>query len=760
MTILPVNRYWLCCHQPVVLPAFLHILSGLVHQRFGAFLVALQQHFEARLIVGELLQRDAWIFRVKDQGVLAFVQQSRVIAIERPVAGLYGQFLLFQSLDHIDAMRDTVAVGDDERGAIIRLGIDEGAQGLLIVGSHRHARDVDVTIGHRQHAQVFLGQGLAARREFGDGPARRRFRGLPSCVRVHFGIQHQHVDVAPGGQDMIEAAVADIVGPAIAADNPDALAHQHVRDSEQVARMGRLPLIGKLRALQSPLQDGDARALALDACFAGLIGVEQGIYQLLAYHLNQLLEQFAGVFFLLVQRQAHAETKFGVVFKERIRPRGAAPFGIDAPRRCGQVAAIDGGAAGGIGNDHAIAEQLRRQLDVGRFAAAGTGPGELEERREQLRVLDGGQVEVVAANVRQGEEKLPVGPLLLAQGRLGSHVDRFVLHIALVFNRAGFDAEAAAGAVFGRDLQAVFHAGKLFEVSVHRLEAGRGVFKVYRVKDLHADDRVGADHRAFAALDADARIPGRDLFGDVALLPAGGAGGVGAIGGQGADRQAVAFQGDHRADHVAHESGRLRRYGRSAVQHGQGNRLSPLRARRACRYVGNSGFRAHTLLRVGYRYCDLVQAFQRSVNGLEVALYHRLAALAIRLPDTLFDLIDGLLTRQNAADGEETGLHHRIDARTHTRLVRHFVRVDHVETQFFRQYFLLCLDRQVFPDLLRAIGAIEQEDAAGASIFEDIKAFHKGELVAGNKVGFTGADLIGRVDGMGAETQVRDRHRA
>ena len=46
---------------------------------------------------------------------------------------------------------------------------------------------------------------------------------------------------------------------------------------------------------------------------------------------------------------------------------------------------------------------------------------------------------------------------------------------------------------------------------------------------LEADDGVGADHGAVAALDADLRVPDGDLLGDVALLVLGGAGGEGAV---------------------------------------------------------------------------------------------------------------------------------------------------------------------------------------------------------------------------------------
>ena len=46
---------------------------------------------------------------------------------------------------------------------------------------------------------------------------------LAARVRVDLGVEHQHVDVAAAGQDVVEAAVADVVGPAVAAHEPDAL---------------------------------------------------------------------------------------------------------------------------------------------------------------------------------------------------------------------------------------------------------------------------------------------------------------------------------------------------------------------------------------------------------------------------------------------------------------------------------------------------------------------------------------------------------
>ena len=69
-------------------------------------------------------------------------------------------FLLFEALAHIDAMSDAVAVGDDDRRAVIGICFEEGAERLLIAGAHGHLRDIDITVGHGDHAQVFLGRPL------------------------------------------------------------------------------------------------------------------------------------------------------------------------------------------------------------------------------------------------------------------------------------------------------------------------------------------------------------------------------------------------------------------------------------------------------------------------------------------------------------------------------------------------------------------------------------------------------------------------
>ena len=86
----------------------------------------------------------------------------------------------------------------------------------------------------------FLPDRLAGRRELGRRAERRRLRLLAAGVGVDLGVEHQDVDVAAAGEHVVEPAVADVVGPAVAADQPHALLHQVVGEGLETARLGGL----------------------------------------------------------------------------------------------------------------------------------------------------------------------------------------------------------------------------------------------------------------------------------------------------------------------------------------------------------------------------------------------------------------------------------------------------------------------------------------------------------------------------------------
>ena len=149
---------------------------------------------------------------------------------------------------------------------------------------------------------------------------------------------------------MVEAAEADVVGPAVAADDPHALAAQVVGQLAQRACLQH----GLFFQFGHRLRH--AFALFEDTRLAVFVGQQDRLDQRLSQHRRQALQQRDGVGVFLVHRGADAEAEFGVVFEQGVVPGRAAALAGLGPWRDRQVAAVDGGAAGGVGDDHAIAE--------------------------------------------------------------------------------------------------------------------------------------------------------------------------------------------------------------------------------------------------------------------------------------------------------------------------------------------------------------------------------------------------------------------
>ena len=79
------------------------------------------------------------------------------------------------------------------------------------------------------------------------------------------------------------------------------------------------------------------------------------------------------------------------------------------------------------------------------------------------------------------------------------------------------------------------------------------------------------------------------------------------------------------------------------------------------------------------RHRDLVEVGEGLVHGGEVPPHDLGALLAVGLLEALLDLRDGLVAGQHAGDGEEAGLHDRVDAAAHAGLPGHRVGVDGVD---------------------------------------------------------------------------------
>ncbi len=143
-----------------------------------------------------------------------------------------------------------------------------------------------------------------------------------------------------------------------------------------------------------------------------------------------------------------------------------------------------------------------------------------------------------------------------------------------------------------------------------RLEGRRRAGERSLVVDLGADRGVRADERALVALDADLRVPHRNLESEVALLPLRRSHRPGAVDREGAHRQQVALAGQHHRRDLLHEVGRL---------FGDERRTRARGARRL-------------------RHRNLVEVGEGLVHHLAVPAHDLRPALAVGLLDGLLDV--------------------------------------------------------------------------------------------------------------------------
>ena len=151
---------------------------------------------------------------------------------------------------------------------------------------------------------------------------------------------------------MVQSTGADVVRPAVAADDPHAAPEQIVIDATQVGDSRWVAV------LEPPLQLAQAHTLRPQLGLPKLGRLEDLVHQLAPDHIAQLRQTPASQVGVAIGSQPQAESELGVVLEQRVRPRRAMPIGVDSPRRCGQISPVDGGTAGGVGDRQPVAEQL------------------------------------------------------------------------------------------------------------------------------------------------------------------------------------------------------------------------------------------------------------------------------------------------------------------------------------------------------------------------------------------------------------------
>ncbi len=188
-----------------------------------------------------------------------------------------------------------MAVGDDERRAVVSFGFEEGLQRVLVLCAHRDAGDIHVAVGHRDEAKVLLHRRLAASRKLRDRSAWRGFRALSAGVGINLSVEHKDLHVAPAGQHGVKPTEADVVSPAVAADDPDALTDQRIGHGKEAAS------VFGVDALQLRFQLGHSLVLLEDVSFVALLLFQDSPGQLFSHLRGERLERLGGELALLVQ---------------------------------------------------------------------------------------------------------------------------------------------------------------------------------------------------------------------------------------------------------------------------------------------------------------------------------------------------------------------------------------------------------------------------------------------------------------------------
>ena len=128
-------------------------------------------------------------------------------------------------------------------------GFSDGLHQLCRISSHGNGGHVHVRIGHHQSTQILLSGLFASVSELRGGAHGSGLGGLPTGVGIHLRVHHEYIDVLTGSDDVIQASVANIIGPAIAAKEPYHLLAQLIPVQQDVVRQAS-GLSGELRRLQ------------------------------------------------------------------------------------------------------------------------------------------------------------------------------------------------------------------------------------------------------------------------------------------------------------------------------------------------------------------------------------------------------------------------------------------------------------------------------------------------------------------------------
>mmetsp|Transcript_6296 Transcript_6296/g.20235 ORF Transcript_6296/g.20235 Transcript_6296/m.20235 type:complete len:919 (-) Transcript_6296:1670-4426(-) len=701
-------------------PAAAHLVPGpgaVDHgalQELGVLRSGAPQGGEAVLVRQEVLHhlvRDALVVKLETVGV-SLANLVGVVPVHRPIAALHCLHLLE---DHglvtvAVAPVHTRGVRNDNRGASVRLCLPECLDGLVHIRRKRDGGDVGVLMHHGNCTEVLLLGGIAARCHLHNSTLGCRLGNLRSSVAVALSVEHQNVDVLAGRQHVVQTPEANVVCPAIAADDPVRRGNEHILRRAHGLQQRRR--IGAVFCFQETL-DGGLHGAALVGVLVGVKPLLQQSFKIrgdqpwrVCRIFEELLRGELQLLAALHRAQRHAQAILGRVLEEGPRPSRSLSVPVLLEGAQAVRPTPDRGAAAAVCDDHAVSEHLRQELHIGRLAAAGAGTAEFHQRLLELRPLHGHLVHQRILDRHGVERVLPVLVECLLRELGGLHLQGVVgTHLY---------AHGAAGAVVRRHLDGEVQAAQLSALALAGQVALGACLHLLLVQEEGPDDGVRADDAAQVALGAEVRNPDGDLLRQRTLLVDRLPNGRLAAGMEGTDGQAVGLAGVDALEEGAAELVDVLAVLRCGRVHHPQRPLSVL--------CGEPGLGILHSVQVldGCCQCSLVRT--HDVGRL----------LAVHPVNGRLELLAGVLGGQDAGEVEEGCLHHLVDALgRETHGGRNGMRIDGVEVELLLRDLTAELGREVLVEILNSgPGAVHDEGGARPGLVDHVELGQERRVVA------------------------------
>ena len=270
----------------------------------------------------------------------------------------------------------TWAVSDDQGRTVVRFSFLECLDALCLVSTHGNRCYIAVTIFHNNLAEVLLGLCLTTSCELRNGSSLGGLGGLTTSVGVNFCIENENVDIQIVSHDMIKSAVANIICPAIATDDPYGLGDEVSLHFEQNFDI----FVGRsFNILDEGVYNSTLCISVITCCDISLEVCCKSIFNLV-HVLFHCLEDLAGLVGLC---NSHTEAVFSIIFEQGVSPCNTVAI-LVRNKWCGRCSrAVDHGAACCVGNEHILTEQLGSQSVVWSFTASWAAAGYFEVRHQE-----------------------------------------------------------------------------------------------------------------------------------------------------------------------------------------------------------------------------------------------------------------------------------------------------------------------------------------------------------------------------------------